>query len=47
MSKAIRSYPQGEQAKVAARRAASKTGGLGFLSVLAFLKKKEKEGKGA
>lgn len=49
MSKPIRSYPKDEQKKVVERRIQGKTGGLGYLSALAYFEwkknqeKKEKE----
>lgn len=38
MSKSIRSFPKSEQAAVARRRVAGKTGGLGYLSAVAWQK---------
>ena len=37
MTKALSSYPAGEREAVAKRRIAKKTGGLGYLSALAFM----------
>lgn len=39
MSKSIRSYPKSEQAAVARRRVAGKTGGLGYHSAVAWQKR--------
>jgi len=42
MSKPLSSFPEGQRKAVAKRRVASKTGGLGYLSALAYLARAEK-----
>ena len=42
MTKPLSSYPEGERKAIAKRRVASKTGGLGYASAVAYLARFDK-----